>query len=108
MNLRPDEVEITGAWIFEGGRVRGDAACDRIEQLLAGVLQRLGASADSGGWDTLYRDPADGRFWEHTYPRSYMHGGGPPKLATIPRDEAIRRYGRAMVEAAEARSRHSV
>ena len=44
-------------------------------------MERLNASG--GGWETLYRDPDDGRFWKLTFPKSYMHGGGPPALILV-------------------------
>jgi immunity protein 27 of polymorphic toxin system len=93
MNLRPEEDEIIGAWIFDGTSMRGDAASDRIKHLLAHVLKKLGESKDFGGWEVLYRDPADGRLWERTFPQGHMQGGGPPKLATISHEEALRKYG---------------
>jgi hypothetical protein len=98
MNLQPDETEITGAWIREGSNVRGDAACERIEHLLREILQKLGGSKAAGDWEMLYRDPADGRFWERTYPQSHMHGGGPPKLVAVSREDALLRYGAEVVD----------
>jgi hypothetical protein len=44
-------------------------------------LERLGH--DQSGWETLYRDPGTGSFWEITYPQSRMHGGGPRQLSEI-------------------------
>jgi hypothetical protein len=65
-----------------------DAA--RIHKLVQSELEFVGAT--DGGWSRLFRDKADGRFWEHTYPHSELHGGGPPRLAVISRDEAQQRY----------------
>ncbi len=31
----------------------------------------------------LYIDNDDNRYWELTYPKVYMHGGGPPTLICI-------------------------
>lgn len=101
MNLRPEESEIVGEWTFDGKKMHGDAACERIKYLLEHELQKLGESKDFGGWEVLYRDPADGRLWERTYPQGHMHGGGPPKLATISREEAIRKYGAEVVSVDE-------
>jgi len=92
-DLRPDEIEITGRWVFDGQRMHGDAACDRIKHLTSNVLELLGLSKDYGGWETLYRDRADGRLWERTYPQSELQGGGPPRLSVISKDEAVRKYG---------------
>jgi len=91
MRLRPEESDLAGAWLVEGDRVIADEVCQRIEILVEGRLQLIG-SAD-GGWSRLYLDPADGRYWELTYPQSEMHGGGPPQLAHISADAAKIKYG---------------
>ncbi|MBI5247110.1 MAG: hypothetical protein HY923_08005 [Elusimicrobia bacterium] len=78
--LQPDEIELVGEWLGRGAEVHGNEACDRIEWLIADVLKYVGSDPDSGGWDKLYRDPSDGRYWLLTYPKSHMHGGGPPSL----------------------------
>jgi len=86
MRLRPEETALTGAWFVEGGQVIADEVCQRIEILVEGRLQLIG-SAD-GGCSRLYLDPADGRYWELTYPQSEMHGAGPPQLVHISADAA--------------------
>ena len=85
------EIEITGRLLLSQGRVVGDNACDRIADLTKNYLIELGR--DSSGWDALYRDPSDGRFWEMIYPQSEMQGGGPPQLRFLSTDEARRKYG---------------
>ncbi len=87
MLLQPDEHElyvrfIDGQW--------DQAMSFRIHQLTSQHLQKL-ATTDAG-WSTLYRDPQDGRYWEHTYPHSEMHGGGPSRLAVLSKDAARQRY----------------
>jgi len=62
MRLRPEENDLTSAWLVEGDQVIADEVCQRIEILVEGRLQLIG-SAD-GGWSKLYFDPADGRYWE--------------------------------------------
>jgi hypothetical protein len=79
----PYETEITGQWIISEDRVIADATCQRIADLIAGYLVEIGK--DPSGWNTLSRDQFDGRFWELIYPRSEMHGGGPPQLRCIPK-----------------------
>jgi immunity protein 27 of polymorphic toxin system len=88
--LRSDEHDLVGKWLDVGGRIEGDAVTERIRVLAAEQLVRLASSAD--GWDTLYRDPADGRLWELTYPHSEWHGGGPPRLRELDAAEAARKY----------------
>jgi hypothetical protein len=58
-----------------GNTVVGDETCRRIERLIKKHLVELGR--DRFGWEVLYRDPNDGRFWELTYPHGEMHSGGP-------------------------------
>ena len=90
MDLRPNETMLTGGWLAEGGRVVADDICRRIEWLIESRLERL--AADASGWDTLYRDPRDGRLWERTYPQGEMHGGGPPQLSVVSPEDAATKY----------------
>jgi hypothetical protein len=91
--LLPHETELCGNWIEIGGQVRGDAVCDRIASLTAGILDIVQDHPRSGGWVRLYRDRADGRFWERTYPQGELHGGGPPRLSWISDGAVEREYG---------------
>jgi hypothetical protein len=95
--LQPNEQILTGRWLIENGHTRGDAICERIEWLIAHHLQKVAISPESGGWETLYRDPDDGRYWERTYPQSAMHGGGPPQLQCVTPQEARTKYGASVV-----------
>lgn len=90
VNIQPDEIELTGDLIVVGGRVVGDATCERIKQLIASQL--ILVARDASGWDTLYRDPRDERLWELTYPKSEMHGGGPPRLSLVTPEQASATY----------------
>jgi hypothetical protein len=81
--LESFEIELIGEWVREGGQVRANEACDRIHWLVTEVLTQVGVDKGSGGWDKLFRDPADGRYWLLTYPHSEMHGGGPPALKQL-------------------------
>lgn len=93
VKLSSDEHKLIGKWVEAGdGRVVGDETCERVEVLVEKHLQELGVSPESGGWDTLFCDPADGRFWERVYLQSEMHGGGPPSLFNLPVEEAKRKY----------------
>jgi len=79
-DLLPTEVNLSGA-----------GASRRIHYLVTYRLERLGI--DASGWETLYRDPQDGRLWEHTYPHGSMHGGVPPALHVISPQAAAAKYG---------------
>ncbi len=72
---------IVGQWIYENGKMLADANTLRIEWLVANYLKKV--STEDGGWTTNYQDPEDGSYWQHTYPKSYMHGGGPPMLERV-------------------------
>jgi hypothetical protein len=87
-DLQPHESVLTGNWLLEGTTVVGDATCQRIEWLLNSRLERVSTT----GWETLYRDPRDGRFWEHTYPHSEMQGGGPTQLKLVATEVAASKY----------------
>lgn len=88
--IGPEELQIRGAWAMRDGRVIADSNCERIEALIRGHLSEL--TGDPSGWDRLFVDPNDGRFWELTYEHSHMHGGGPPTLTQIPPDAARAKY----------------
>lgn len=90
--LAPDEIELVGRWIESDGKMRGDAVCDRIDGLTGGILDVIQDHPKDGGWRRLFRDTADGRFWERYYPQGEMHGGGPPALRLISDREVASEY----------------
>ena len=77
-----------GRWKIVNGQARADVACERIEWLTSGSLEKIASS----NWETLFRDPDDGRYWERTYPMSEMHGGGPPSLFALSAEKAHAKY----------------
>lgn len=100
--IKSDETEIyygdlptQSMWkqILEGGGVPTiyiwRVTSSRIFRLTENYLQKI----IDNGWERLYIDPADNRLWELIYPKSEMHGGGPPLLRNIDRDMAISKYG---------------
>ncbi len=90
--IRQDETKIIGHWVEVEGRVIGDERCERIKLLTNKYLKKIGFSSESGGWNTLFPEPLDKRFWERTYLHSDWHGGGPPTLISISQDEAKAKY----------------
>jgi hypothetical protein len=84
---------LTGKWLFSDGQMHGDATEDRIHWLIKNVLIKLRDSPEYGAWETLFRDPADGRLWERTYPNGGLQGGGPLQLECIGQIEAAEKYG---------------
>jgi hypothetical protein len=91
MKIRSNETELQGKWVLKNGAVTTDDTCRRIDLLTTTHLRNI--KTDDTGWNTLYEDPEDGRYWELTYPQSEMHGGGPPSLRTLSKEEAKSRYG---------------
>jgi Immunity protein 27 len=90
MNLKPDETDLQCEWNFVDGKMIGNDVCDRIDFLVKHHLKKVAG----GGWETLYVDPNDGRYWEKTYPQSEMHGGGPARLSVLSKEEAEAKYGK--------------
>lgn len=90
MNLRSEESELKGQWIVQGNIVLADETCKRIDFLIKNILKEV--KTDESGWNTLYQDNQDKRFWEYSYPQSEMHGGGPPSLKVISEAEAKQKY----------------
>jgi hypothetical protein len=90
-SLNEDESELVGSWVEIDGRMVGDAATGRIDRLIVQGLTKVGTASE--GWELLYQDPRNGRYWELTYPLSYMHGGGPPTLRVLKNEVAQRKYG---------------
>ena len=78
--ISPDEKAMLGSVMREGKMLIDREACLRINWLASEVLENVGVGKESGGWEKLYRDPADGRYWLLTYPHGEMQGGGPPLL----------------------------
>jgi hypothetical protein len=81
--MKPDEneVKIKGGWKSIGKQVLPDENCVRIDWLKSKYFHKI--AVDPSGWDTLFRDPEDGRYWELTYPESELHGGGASQLTVI-------------------------
>jgi hypothetical protein len=96
IEIAPDEHDLRGDWIVQKDRsIIADATEQRIEWLTKQKLRYI--AKDSSGWETLYRDPLDGRLWELTYPQNEMNGGGPSRLHVVSRDEATTKYPHATI-----------
>jgi hypothetical protein len=92
MKLDPSDTDLIGRWLETNGRVVADPVEQRIGDLVAHYLEKVAVCPQSGSWETLYRDPADGRFWELTYPCGEMHGGGPRRLTSLSADAVAEKY----------------
>ena len=85
--LTINEDIIVGKWLDNGTEVLADENCKRIDWLTSEVLHAVGV--DESGWQYLYQDPNDKRFWILSYPHSELHGGGPPTLKLVSSNEDI-------------------
>jgi Immunity protein 27 len=89
-NLK-DKSELVGSWILSEGRMVEDQTASLIRDLTEKRFRRI-ALAPSG-WETLYQDPEDDRFWELHFPRGEMQGGGPAALRVLGSQAAAVKYG---------------
>ena len=81
MKPLPSETTIIGNWILQNNKMTADDNCKRIEELTRTYFVKIETSPD--GWNVIYQDPEDLRFWELSYPNSEMYGGGPPALQVV-------------------------
>lgn len=88
--LSKDETDLVGGLVEKQGSIVPDSVTDGIHFLTKHVLKQVGSF--DYGWDVLYVDQNDGRFWELSYPESGSHGGGAPRLTTISPQQARVKY----------------
>jgi hypothetical protein len=67
MRLERSETELVGRWELKNGHVEGDATEKRITWLVMNVFKQVAFTG--GGYEILYQDPGDGRYWELTFPQ---------------------------------------
>jgi hypothetical protein len=90
MRLLPEENELVGQWIFRNNMIIPDSVCERIKFLLNNHLTLI--KSDDSGWNQLFKDNQDNRYWELSYPQGDLEGGGPPRLRSLSFEEANRLY----------------
>ncbi len=90
MMLHSSERDLLGKWILCEGVMLPDETSQRIDKLVSEYLEEI--AVDATGWDTLYQDPHDKRFWELLYPESSTQGGGSPRLLNISSEYAKQKY----------------
>ncbi|MCL8268641.1 Imm27 family immunity protein [Leptospira weilii] len=88
--LLPFENEIIGSQITDDSGAQHDSNLSRVIYLIENYLIKI--KTDNSGWDTLYQDPEDGRYWEATYPQSSIHGGGPISLFALTDEQAKKKF----------------
>ncbi|WP_061246464.1 Imm27 family immunity protein [Leptospira interrogans] len=88
--ILPSEKELVGSWIKKDSGIQNDEILERAIYLMQNYLIKI--KADSSGWNTLYQDPVDGRYWEATYPQSDIHGSGPLTLFVLSDNHAKKKF----------------
>lgn len=78
---KPHETELKAAWATNQGKIRLDEVGERIEWLIQNYFVKIGTI--NSGWDTVFQDPDDDRYWELIYPQSHLQDGGPALLRCI-------------------------
>ncbi|MCA6422698.1 MAG: hypothetical protein IM568_07775 [Flavobacterium sp.] len=91
IEINSEETLLVGSWKMEGGKMIADKICQRIEKLVENYLRKV--AVDKTGWEKLYQDPNDNRYWLLTYPKSEFHGGGPTELKMITQTEVTQKFG---------------
>lgn len=94
--IESDRTEYIGGRYFKDGVMYADEITEFIHRETACHLDQLGA--DETGWNLLYRDRRDSRYWEMTYPKSYLQGAGPPALRLLTLEEVKARFGHLLRE----------
>ena len=92
MNKKPNtgENSLVGSWVMKDGTMIQDSVCNRIQWLTDSFFEEI--TIDGDNWSALYKNPDDGEYWELTYPKSDMQGGGPPTLNRISKEAACQQY----------------
>jgi hypothetical protein len=90
VEIEKNEIELIGNWIFQDNKVVEDETAKRIKYLKDNYLSKIPVS--SSGWEVLYQDPNDKRYWELVYIESDNHGGGAPSLINLSYELAKEKY----------------
>ena len=88
--LLPQETRLVGKFRLIDDWVVADEVSARIDRLIETHLQQV--KVHESGWEVLFRDPNDGRYWELTYPQGESQGGGPPSLTCLSPEIANAKY----------------
>lgn len=81
-----NESLLLGEIVTNNGLIEKDYTFNRIEWLISEYFNKV--DSNESGWEVLFQDPEDKRYWELSYPDSELHGGGRPQLKLMSTDEA--------------------
>jgi hypothetical protein len=90
MEINSNETSIVEQWEFVNNKMTTNEQGKRMDLLIMGYLKKV--AADASGWYILYQDPKDKRYWELSFPKSEMQGGGPRLLSVLSEKEAMDKY----------------
>ena len=88
--LEKEEILLKGEITKLLNSIEYDDVSNRIFSLIKNYL--IEVKVDSSGWNRLFIDPKDGRYWELFYSNGELQGGGAPTLKYLLREEAIIKY----------------
>lgn len=88
--LGKNETLLKGQAIFKDGKFLPDPITARIDYLKENVLREVATCNE--GWNILYIDDSDGRYWELFYADGNWKSEGPPSLQYISEEEAKIKY----------------
>lgn len=88
--IKPEETEFIGRILMVNEQAINDDIAQKVNYLTKNYLVKI--KTNESGWDTLYQDVNDSRFWEKLFLQSELNGGGPPSLINISEEEARLKY----------------
>lgn len=91
MKIENDIHEFHGKWLIKDNQMIEDDVAKKINYLKDNYLKKITTSQT--GWEVLYQDPEDNRYWELYYGDSEIEGGGPPSLVSVDKIYVTKKYG---------------
>ena len=64
-------------------KVEADLKSGWMRNITVNAINDTPVAVDDSGWQTLYFHSKNDSYWERTYPKGDMHGGGPPRLRKV-------------------------
>lgn len=90
IKLGKEETLLKGTLINHLNLIKYDDVSNRVFSLVENYLTEV--RVDSSGWNRLFKDPRDGRYWELFYSNGELQGGGAPTLKYLLKEEVIIKY----------------
>ena len=90
LEIESNETKLIGEIIYGNGKITYNETAARINKLIKNYLVKI--ATDKDGWEILYQDPKDKRYWEMVFPQSELQGGGAPLLVNISEEIAMLKF----------------